>query len=210
MSIINLKTIQQEVQMVVALSRTHLVAAKPITIEEYLAQEEVAEEKSEFINGEIIKMAGASANHNLLTGKLHARLLLALEDLEYTVFMSDMKLWPPHFENYFYPDVMVIKGEPSFTDAKQTAVTNPCLIAEILSVSTEGFDKNQKFSFYRTIRELEEYLLIDQSNYRVELYRKVGDRQWLLTELFGQEEVIVLESVAVEITLADLYKRVNF
>ena len=196
--------------MVVALSRTHLVAAKPITIEEYLAQEEVAEEKSEFINGEIIKMAGASANHNLLTGKLHARLLLALEDLEYTVFMSDMKLWPPHFENYFYPDVMVIKGEPSFTDAKQTAVTNPCLIAEILSVSTEGFDKNQKFSFYRTIRELEEYLLIDQSNYRVELYRKVGDRQWLLTELFGQEEVIVLESVAVEITLADLYKRVNF
>ena len=210
MSIINLKTIQQEVQMVVALSRTHLVAAKPITIEEYLAKEEVAEEKSEFINGEIIKMAGASANHNLLTGKLHARLLLALEDLEYTVFMSDMKLWPPHFENYFYPDVMVIKGEPSFTDAKQTAVTNPCLIAEILSVSTEGFDKNQKFSFYRTIPELEEYLLIDQSNYRVELYRKVGDRQWLLTELFGQEEVIVLESVAVEITLADLYKRVNF
>ena len=196
--------------MVVALSREHLVAAKPITIEEYLAQEEVAEEKSEFINGEIIKMAGASANHNLLTGKLHARLLLALEDLEYTVFMSDMKLWPPHFENYFYPDVMVIKGEPSFTDAKQTAVTNPCLIAEILSVSTEGFDKNQKFSFYRTIPELEEYLLIDQSNYRVELYRKVGDRQWLLTELFGQEEVIVLESVAVEITLADLYKRVNF
>ena len=184
--------------------------AKPITIEEYLAQEEVAEEKSEFINGEIIKMAGASANHNILTGKLHARLLLGLEDLGYTVFMSDMKLWPPHFKNYFYPDVMVIKGEPSFTDAKQTAVTNPCLIAEILSASTEGFDKNQKFSFYRTIPELQEYLLIDQSAYRVELYRKVGDRQWLLTELFGQEEVINLESVAVEITLADLYKRVDF
>ena len=124
--------------------------AKPITIEQYLAQEEVAEEKSEFINGEIIKMAGASANHNILTGKLHARLLLALEDLGYTVFMSDMKLWPTHFKNYFYPDVMVIKGEPSFTDAKQMAVTNPCLIAEILSASTEGFDKNQKFSFYRT------------------------------------------------------------
>jgi Uma2 family endonuclease len=184
--------------------------AKPITIEEYLAQEEVAEEKSEFINGEIIKMAGASANHNILTGKLHARLLLALEDLGYTVFMSDMKLWPPYFKNYFYPDVMVIKGEPSFTDGKQTAVTNPCLIAEILSASTEGFDKNQKFSFYRTIPELEEYLLIDQSAYRVELYRKIGDRQWLLTELFGQEEIITLESVAIEITLADLYKRVDF
>jgi Uma2 family endonuclease len=189
--------------MVVAIS-------KPIPVEEYLAQEEVAQEKSEFINGEIIKMAGASANHNILTGKLYTRLLLALEDLGYTIFMSDMKLWPPHFQNYFYPDVMVIKGEPYFTDAKQTAVTNPCLIAEILSVSTEGFDKNQKFSFYRTISELQEYLLIDQSAYRVELYRKVGDRQWLLTELIGQEEVITLESVAVEIQLVDLYKRVNF
>lgn len=184
--------------------------AKSITVEEYLAREEAAQEKSEFINGEMIKMAGASANHNLLTGKLHARLLLALEDVDYTVFMSDMKLWPPHFQNYFYPDVMVIKGEPCFTDAKQTAVTNPCLIAEILSVSTEGFDKNQKFTFYRTIPELQEYLLIDQCAYRVELYRKVGDRQWLLTEFIGQEEVFTLQSVAVEITLADLYKRVNF
>jgi Uma2 family endonuclease len=196
--------------MVVALPEAHSVTAKPITAEEYLAKEELAEEKSEFINGEIIQMAGASANHNLLTGKVHARLLLALEDLGYTVFMSDMKLWPPHFKNYFYPDVMVIKDEPHFTDAKQTAVTNPCFIAEILSTSTEGFDKNQKFSFYRTIPELQEYLLIDQSAYRVELYRKVGDRQWLLTELCGQAEVIRLESVAVEITLADLYKRVNF
>lgn len=196
--------------MVVALPQEHLAIAKPITVEEYLAQEELAEDKSELINGEIIKMAGASANHNLLTGKLHARLLLALEDLEYTVFMSDMKLYPSHFKNYFYPDVMVIKGEPIFTDTKQTAVTNPCLIAEILSVSTEGFDKNQKFGFYRAIKELEEYLLIDQSTYRVELYRKVGDRQWLLTELFGQEEIIILESVGIKITLADLYKRVNF
>jgi len=184
--------------------------AKPITVEDYLAQEVLAQDKSEWINGKIIKMAGASANHNLLMGKLHARLLLALEDLDYTVFMSDMKLWPTHSNNYFYPDVMVIKGEPHFTDTKQTAVTNPCLIAEILSTSTEGFDKNQKFTFYRTIPTLQEYLLIDQSHYRVELYRKVGDRQWLLTELVDQNEVIILESVGVNITLVDLYKRVNF
>lgn len=183
---------------------------KSITAEDYLAQEEVAEEKSELINGTVIKMAGASANHNILTGKLHARLLLALEDLGYTVFMSDMKLCLPNFKNYFYPDVMVIKEEPNFTDGKQTAITNPCLIAEILSVSTGEFDKNQKFAFYRTIPNLQEYLLIDQSDYRVELYRKLGDRQWLLTELVGQKEVIVLESVAVKITLADLYKQVKF
>ncbi|WP_017294555.1 Uma2 family endonuclease [Geminocystis herdmanii] len=181
----------------------------PITVEEYLAQEEISEEKSEYIEGEIIKMAGASANHNILTGKLHARLLLALEDLGYSVFMSDMKLLPPHGDNYFYPEVMVIKGEPYFTNEKQTAVTNPCLIAEILSASTEGFDKNQKFAFYRTIPELKEYILIDQEDYRVELYRKVGKHQWLLTELMSQQDVLTLESVEIEISLADLYKRVK-
>ena len=196
--------------MVVALPEVHSVTAKPITAEEYLAKEEVAEEKSEFINGEIIPMAGASANHNRLAVNFSRLLPLEVNDQSYEIFISDMKLWPPHFKNYFYPDVMVIKDEPHFTDAKQTAVTNPCFIAEILSASTEGFDKNQKFSFYRTIPELQEYLLIDQSAYRVELYRKVGDRQWLLTELCSQAEVIRLESVAVEITLADLYKRVNF
>lgn len=184
--------------------------AKSITAEDYLAQEEQAEEKSEFIKGEIIKMAGASANHNILTGKLHARLLLALEDLGYFVFMSDMKLCPPHFPNYFYPDVMVVKGEPNFTDEKQMAITNPCLIAEVLCASTEGFNKTQKLAFYRTIPELQECVLIDQLTYRVELYRRVSDRQWLLTELFGQEALLKLESVGIEITLVELYKRVIF
>lgn len=181
-----------------------------ITVEDYLAQEEIAEEKSEFIEGEIIKMAGASANHNRLAVNFSRLLPLEIKDQSYEIFVSDMKLYPPNFENYFYPDVMVIRGEPCFTNEKQTAVTNPCLIAEILSTSTEGFDKNQKFAFYRTIPELEEYVLIDQENYRVELYRKLGDRQWLLTELISQEDVLTLESVEVEISLADLYKRVKF
>lgn len=184
--------------------------AKSVSVEEYLAQEEVAQEKSEFIKGEIVKTAGASANHNRLAVNFSRILPLEFGEQSYEIFISDMKLCPPHSQSYFYPDIMVIKGEPCFTDAKQTAVTNPCLIAEILSVSTEGFDKNQKFTFYRTIPELQEYLLIDQCAYRVELYRKVGDHQWLLTEFIGQEEVINLESVAVTITIADLYKRVNF
>ncbi|MEB3311678.1 MAG: Uma2 family endonuclease [Snowella sp.] len=184
--------------------------AKPITVEEYLAQEEIAEEKSEFINGEIFKMAGGTANHNRLTVNLGRLLPLKVDEQSYEIFLSDMKLWPPHFQNYFYPDVMVVKDEPNFTDAKQTAITNPCLIAEILSASTGGYDKTQKFAFYRTIPELQEYILIDQWAYRVELYRKVSDRQWLLTELIGQEALLTLESIGVEISLADLYKRVNF
>ncbi|MBP0012164.1 MAG: Uma2 family endonuclease [Roseofilum sp. SBFL] len=191
-----------------------MVAAmtKQSAVEEYLEQENRNIDKSEFIQGEIIKMAGASANHNILTGKLHALLLFALEDRGYSVFMSDMRLWLSASESYVYPDIMAIAGEPMFTDSKQMALTNPypCLIAEVLSSSTEGFDKNQKFALYRSIPQLQEYLLIDQFSYRVELYRKVGDRQWLLTELIGEDTIVELQSVDVTIKLADLYKRVQF
>ncbi|MFN9173425.1 MAG: Uma2 family endonuclease [Synechocystis sp.] len=182
----------------------------PLTVEEYLQNEAQAIEKSEFIQGEIIPMAGASANHNRLTGKLHALLLFALEDHGYSVFMSDMRLWIAESESYFYPDVMVIAEEPRFTDSTQIEVTNPCLIAEVLSALTERFDKNQKFGFYRSIPELQEYLLIDQSRYFVEHYQKVGDRQWLLTELIGKNAEIKLSFMAVNIKLAELYKRVEF
>jgi Uma2 family endonuclease len=183
---------------------------KPIAVEEYLEQENRNIDKSEFIQGEIIKMAGASANHNRLTFNLSRLLPLEVGDRNYEVFVSDMRLWLPAFESYVYPDVLVIEGEPNFTDSKQMAVTNPCFIAEVLSTSTEGFDKNQKFTLYRSIPQLQEYLLIDQLAYRVELYRKVGDRQWLLTELMGEEAIVELQSVNVTIQLSDLYKRVQF
>jgi Uma2 family endonuclease len=184
--------------------------ANSVSPEEYLERENLAETKSELIEGEIVEMAGASANHNILTGKFHARLLLALEDFDYSVFMSDMRLWLPQSESYVYPDVMVVKGEPNFTDAKQMALTNPCLIAEVLSASTESYDKTSKFALYRAIPELEEYVMIDQWDYRVELYSRVNDRQWLLTELQGKESILELKSVGVEMSLEDLYKRVKF
>ncbi len=187
-----------------------LATAKPLTVDEYLSREEKAIDKSEFIQGEIIAMAGASANHNRLTGKLHALLLLALEDHGYSVFVSDMRLWIAQSASYFYPDVMVIAEEPIFKDSKQMEVTNPCLIAEVLSSSTEGFDKNKKFGFYRSIPQLQEYLLIDQSCYRVEHYKKIGDHQWLLTELIGENAEIELGFMALKIKLAEIYKRVNF
>lgn len=187
-----------------------VATAKPLTAEEYRQKEAQAVEKSEFIQGEIIPMAGASANHNYLTGKLHALLLITLEDHGYSVFMSDMRLWIAESGGYFYPDVMVIAEEPRFTDSTQIEVTNPCFIAEVLSSSTGGFDKNQKFGFYRSIPELQEYLLIDQFDYRVEHYQKVGDHQWLLTELVGQNAEVKLSFMDVTVKLADLYKRVEF
>ncbi|MCW6038835.1 Uma2 family endonuclease [Spirulina subsalsa FACHB-351] len=187
-----------------------IIKQSSLTIEDYLKQEEKAIDKSEWIQGKIIKMAGASANYNTLTGKLHALLLFALEDLNYSVFMSDMRLWIEESQSYVYPDVMVIQGEPEFTDSQQIAVTNPCFIAEILSPSTAGFDKSQKFTLYRSISQLQEYLLIDQKSYRVELYRKVGERQWLFTEFIGKDAIVELEIVNIQIALSELYKRVKF
>ena len=187
-----------------------IATPKRYTPTEYLEQEEKADFKSEFIEGEIIAMAGASANHNILTGKCHALLLFALEDLEYSVFMSDMRLWLPRHDSYTYPDVMVVAGEPKFTDDRETAITNPCLIVEVLSNSTQGYDKSDKFRLYRSLSDFEEYLLIDQNAYQVEHYTKVENHQWLLTECLGEEAVLNLKSVNLEMNLKDLYKRVNF
>ncbi|MFM1841323.1 MAG: hypothetical protein RLZZ490_54, partial [Cyanobacteriota bacterium] len=184
-----------------------VATAKPLTVEEYRQKEAQAIEKSEFIEGKIIPMAGASANHNRLTFNLSRLLPLEVGDRQCEIFVSDMRLWIAESGGYFYPDVMVIAEEPKFTDSTQMEVTNPCLLAEVLSTWTEGFDKNKKFGFYRSIPELQEYLLIDQSRYFVEHYQKVGDlteiryavRQWLLTELMGEDAEIQLSFMDVKI-----------
>ncbi|WP_017712995.1 Uma2 family endonuclease [Prochlorothrix hollandica] len=182
----------------------------PLTAAEYLAQEPQADRKNELIQGTLFPMAGASANHNLLTGKFHARLLLALEDLNYTVFMSDMRLAIPDQATYTYPDVMVIKGEPQFQTPRQTEVLNPCLIIEILSDSTANYDKTAKFQLYRTLPSLEEYILVSQQDYRLEHYTKLDDRRWLLQDITGLEASLQLSSVNLSLSLQDLYKRVSF
>lgn len=185
-------------------------AVKRYTLAEYLALEEQATVKSELIEGEIFPMAGASANHNRLTMNLCRLLPLEVAGQHYEIFMSDLRLWLPLYESYTYPDVMAVAEAPEFTDANQTALTNPCLIVEVLSPSTERYDKAAKFELYRSIAELQEYVLVDQAAYRVDQYNKVNSRQWLLTEWVGEEAVVPLKSVPVEVALRDLYKRVEF
>jgi len=187
-----------------------LAATKRYTASEYLALEDKAEFKSEFINGEIIPMAGASANHNIITGKFHALLLLALEDREYSVFMSDMRLWLPEYSRYTYPDVMVVAGDPVFVDQRQMEVTNPCLIVEILSSSTQAYDHNSKFRQYRSIPSFQEYILVYQNGYEVDHYVKESEDRWVLMTYKGEESVIELGSMRMGIRLRDLYKQVKF
>ncbi|WP_204104731.1 MULTISPECIES: Uma2 family endonuclease [Spirulina sp. CCY15215] len=184
--------------------------SKYFTPEEYLELEEQAEFKNEYLDGEIVPMAGATANHNKISLNFCRSFPLSIDEKDYDIFMSDMRLWIPSYRRYTYPDVMMTDGEPIFTDEKQTAIINPCLIVEILSRSTKDYDKTDKFKKYRSIASFQEYILISQTSYNVEQYTKQKDGRWLLTEYLEEDSILKLEAVNFEIALKDLYKRVNF
>ncbi|HLO87251.1 MAG TPA: Uma2 family endonuclease [Nostocaceae cyanobacterium] len=183
---------------------------KYYTPEEYLALEENAEYKSEYIDGQIIPMAGGTANHNRIAGNFYAVMNFAFRQKEYEVFNSDMRLWLPQKRIYTYPDAMIIVGEPEFYNNRTDIITNPQVIIEVLSKSTKGYDREDKFQAYRTIPSFQEYLLIDQTRIHVEHFSKTGKKQWNLREYDEEDEAIALVTVPFEISLQDLYDKVNF
>ena len=187
-----------------------LAATKRYTASEYLALEDKAEFKSEFINGKIIPKAGASANHNKIALNLCRLLPLAIGEQTYEIFMSDMRLWLLEYNRYNYPDLMVVAGDPVFVDQRQMEVTNPCLIIEILSSSTQAYDHDSKFRQFRSIPSFREYVLVYQNGYEVDHYVKESEDRWVLMTYKGEESVIELVSMQIEIRLKDLYKRVKF
>ncbi|MDJ0675183.1 MAG: Uma2 family endonuclease [Calothrix sp. MO_167.B42] len=179
------------------------------TPEEYLALEETAEYKSEYIDGKIIPMAGGSTNHNRITLNLSANLNFAFRQQDYEVFMVDVRLWIPKRRIYTYPDVMIVAEKPEYFDNRTDTITNPQIIIEVLSDSTQAYDREGKFQAYRTIPTFQEYLLIDQNNIYVEQFSKTGNKRWTLREYDEEDEVISLESVAFEISMQDLYNKVG-
>lgn len=134
------------------------------TPEEYLELEEAAEYKSEYIDGQIIPMAGGTANHNRISLNLSAALNFAFRQQDYEVFMGDVRLWIPQKLTYTYPDMMILAGEPEFFNNRKDVILNPQIIVEVLSKSTKGYDREDKFQAYRTLSTFQEYLLIDQTD----------------------------------------------
>ena len=188
-----------------------LIAKQYYTPEEYLELEATADYKSEYIDGQIIAMAGASINHNRITGNFYATLNFAFRQQDkYEVFNSDMRLWIPQRLIYTYPDVMIIADEPEFFNNRTDTITNPQVIIEVLSNSTKGYDREDKFAAYRTIPTFQEYLLIDQNRIHVEQFSKTGKKRWNLREYDEEDENISLETVSFEISLQDLYNKVKF
>lgn len=180
------------------------------TPEEYLELEAKADDKNEYRNGEIIPVTGGTTNHNKIAGNFYARLTLDLNEENYDVYIGDVKLWIPKYRQFTYPDVMVIQGEAAYYGNSKTTVTNPLMIAEVLSKSTRDYDQGDKFIAYRSIPEFKEYLLIDQTKPYVIQYVKNTEGQWFLTETESLNSVLTLQSLSFEIALSQLYKRVDF
>mgnify|MGYP003444892502 FL=1 len=186
------------------------VETKTYTAEEYLEAEVNSLDRHEFINGEIILMAGRTPDHNEIALNLGGALKLALKGKPYRTFSSDQRLWVPQLNNYTYPDLMVVAKPIELQSGRTDTITNPLLIAEVLSKGTRAYDRDDKFAAYRSIPSFQEYLLIDQYRLRVEQYSKTDANKWIFSEYSSTGDRLMLMSVQVEIAIADLYENIEF
>jgi len=183
---------------------------KTFTDEEYLALEVGSDVRSEFRAGEIVEITGGTPAHNRISGALHAIAWYQLRRKPYAAFVTDQRLWLPKADLHTYPDLMVVADPIELKPGRKDTVVNPILIAEVLSDSTEAYDRNQKFEHYRTLETFREYLLVDQYRPHIERYEKQSKKQWLFTEYTDLEASFTLSSVAVEIAMADIYEGIEF
>lgn len=180
------------------------------TYAKYFDLEEQAEYKSEYRQGQIVAMAGGSLNHNRIAKNTAFAIDEALAGKPCESFIGDVRLWIERKDLYTYPDVMVLCSQPQFIEGRTDTITNPNLIIEVLSESTAGYDRNEKFQAYWTLPSLEEYILIDQYRIRVEYFRRMSEKEWRLLVLTSMEDSLYLEAVEVEIPLDRIYRNVTW
>lgn len=180
-----------------------------LTEEEYLAIERQAEFRSEFFAGEMFALAGASRRHNRIVTNLVVALDGQLAMRPCNVYSNDMRVKVQSTGLYTYPDVIVTCGEENFASGEMDVLLNPLLIAEVLSDSTEAYDRGKKFESYQGIESLKEYLLVSQNSQRVELFVRQGAKNWIYSEAHEPTETIRLQSVGCELRLEDIYRKVE-
>ena len=181
-----------------------------LTPSEYLELERRASFRSEYLDGELFAMAGASRRHNLITLNVGAELRAALRERPCEVYPSDMRLKVPATDLYTYPDVAVVCGEPEFEDSELDTLINPTVLVEVLSPSTADYDRGAKFGHYRTLSSLREILFIAQDEVHVLQYVRRDDGTWLLSETRNPEGALLLRSIDAELRVAEIYAKVRF
>jgi Uma2 family endonuclease len=180
------------------------------TPEQYLALEEKTECKSEYHDGAIIPMTGGSLNHNRILNRVCAYLLYASRGKDFELFSSDVRLWIAKYRRFVYPDVMVIQGEPMLYEKRTDTILNPKMVIEVLSKSTAEYDQDEKFRYYRSIADLQEYVLINQYQIEIQQYTKTNDGFWIYRVYESIEETVKFGAIDIEMTLAEIYEGVNF
>jgi len=180
------------------------------TVEEYLAMERASDEKHEFLDGEIYLMSGASENHNIIVGITLGILYNQLRKRPCSFYPSDMRVKVKGSGLYTYPDITVVCGTPEIERMDQDTLLNPTVIIEVLSPSTESYDRGKKFQHYLSLDSLQEYVLIAQDQARIERYLRQPNGEWLFAAAVGLEAVIELSSIQCTLVLADVYERVSF
>jgi Uma2 family endonuclease len=178
------------------------------TPEEYLALERHAEFRSEYLDGRIVAMTGATAPHNRITGAVYAALRARLRGKPCEAFIADIRVQIGGGRRYVYPDVAVVCGEPRFMDGTLDTLVNPVLIVEVLSPTTEAYDRGEKFLHYRSIEFLQEYVLVAQDRVLVERFVRGGEF-WTLSTVTDLEGSLELASTECAIPLRDIYENVE-
>ncbi len=179
-----------------------------LTPEEYLAIERKAEFKSEYYQGEMFAMAGASDPHNIISTNLIRVFSNQLLHRDCVVYGGDMRVKVNPLGKYTYPDVMVACGKRIFDDEQHDTLVNPVLIVEILSDSTEAYDRGAKFDHYQAIKSFAEYILVAQDTRRVEQFVRQHDGAWTYRAFKSHEDVVMLQSIGCELRLAEIYLKV--
>ena len=185
------------------------VPKKKLTEAEYLAIERAAEFRSEFYDGEMFAMSGATYGHNRVKDNLARQLGNRLEGGPCFVMVSDMRVQVSRAGAYTYPDIVIVCGEPQFADEKQDTLLNPVVIFEVLSPTTETFDRRGKFRRYKKLESLKEYVLVAQDEVLCERFVRQPNGSWLLTEFDDPAGEFALASVPVLVPVADIYRGVD-
>lgn len=184
---------------------------KPIlTFEDWLEDERAAlEGRSEYIDGEVFAMAGASFDHNAIVSNINRELSIQLKGRPCQVYANDMKVFIRSANASTYPDLVAFCGEQESLDDRRDVLLNPSLIVEVLSDSTEAYDRGDKFAMYRQISSLREYLLISQSRVLAELYTRGEDGRWTLTDCSARDDQVPLQSLDCTLALTEIYDKVQ-
>ncbi|HEX8342122.1 MAG TPA: Uma2 family endonuclease [Tepidisphaeraceae bacterium] len=197
----------------------HPDTPRRMTPEEYFAFEETSLTKHDYyygelieVNGEAVAMAGGSMRHALITANVIREAGNALKGKPCNVYSGDLRVGVSRHAHYSYPDISIVCGPPEFDpdDKNQTTASNPAVVIEVLSPSTEKYDRSEKFKSYLALPALREYVLVNQSSARIESYYRRDDGQWLFTFVDGLEQTLHIEAVAIDIPLAEIYRGLDF